>query len=227
MRSRPRLLRTDAEVAKRAAHRAARRHHVAACSCAPGTALFSRCSSRFRSVVPSREQPAGERHRHGRALIAEELARERAHVQHELLDRELSSAFARRSPASATLDHDRRERREVGGRGLRRPRDELRGSFTCAAVSTAPMSAVSGSRPSAAAVTTLSARRPIHCAAALVAEHGPQPPQRAIVPDGPRPNATEPGAARSSRTPGPSPNASSSAIDEVGVHDDLLGEVAR
>ena len=87
------------------------------------------------------------------------------------------------------------------------------------------MSAVSGSRPSAAAVTTLSARRPIHAPLPSSPQTGPQPPQRAVVPDGPRPNATEPVPLMSS-TPGPSPNASSSAIAEVGMDDDFVREVA-
>ena len=84
-------------------------------------------------------------------------------------------------------------------------------SFTCAAVRIAPVSAVSGSRPSAAAVTTDSARRPIHAPLPSSPHTGPQPPQRAVAPAGPRPNATEPVPLIRS-TPGPSPKASSSAM---------------
>ena len=89
----------------------------------------------------------------------------------------------------------------------------------------APVSAVSGSRPSAAAVTTLSARRPIHAPLPSSPHTGPQPPQRAVVPVGPRPNATEPVPLMSS-TPGPSPNASSSAMLKSGWITISVGEIA-
>ena len=124
-------------------------------------------------------------------------------------------AFARRSPASATLLTTGASEAKTAGVACAAHAMSSRGSFTCAAVSTAPTSAVSGSRPSAAAVTTLNARRPIHAPLPSSPQIGPQPPQRAVAPEGPRPKAAEPVPLMRS-TPGPSPNASSSAIVKSG-----------
>src|SRR5690349_1821322 len=79
-------------------------------------------------------------------------------------------------------------------------------SLTSAAVRIAPVSAVSGSRPSFAAATTESAFRPIQAPLPSSPKTGPQPPHRAVAPAGPRPNAMEP-VPLISNTPGPSPNA--------------------
>src|SRR3954452_6097315 len=79
-------------------------------------------------------------------------------------------------------------------------------SFTCAVVRIAPVSAVSGSRPSLAAATTDSALRPIQAPLPSSPKTGPQPPHRAVAPDGPRPKAIDP-VPLMSRTPDPSPKA--------------------
>ena len=157
---------------------------------APGSPLPCDLRARHRAPQPMlealaqrralREHAARERHRRRGALVAEQLARQRAHVQHEFLhgEAERSRSRADRPPPPRSSRRARASRAAPGVACAAHAISSC-GSFTCAAVSTAPMSAVSGSRPSAAAVTTLSARRPIHAPLPSSPQTGPQPPQRA------------------------------------------------
>jgi hypothetical protein len=74
-------------------------------------------------------------------------------------------------------------------------------------------------------VTTLNALRPIHAPLPSSPKNGPQPPHRANVPVGPRPNATEPVPAISSIA-----RALAERVVErhrrIRVNDDFLGDVA-
>src|SRR4029453_19165298 len=122
----------------------------------------------------------------------------------------VSRAFARRSPDSATLITTGANVASLLGDAAAAHAMSSDTSLTSAAVRTAPVRPVSGSRPSNAAVTTLSAFRPIHAPLPSSPKYGPHPPQRANVPVGPRPNATDPVPAINS-TPAPSPTAPSTA----------------
>jgi len=96
------------------------------------------------------------------ALVGEQPAGQGPDVQHQLFRRKkLTTALARRSPDSAhciTAGTSEARPAAPASAAHRIGRARLQ---TCAAVRTAPTRAVSGSRPSADAVTTLKARRPI------------------------------------------------------------------
>ena len=122
--------------------------------------------------MPRDEHAAGERDRQRGAFVAEQLSRERAHVQHQLLDGE------RDERVRAKIARCRRRSTTTGASvascaGVALAAHAMRSdvSFTCAAVRIAPVSAVSGSRPSAAAVDDRQRAAPDPCAAAFVAAH--------------------------------------------------------
>ena len=192
-------------------HRSARRVHL---TCVNLPARHRRLQPMLETFAQRRcrataSRPTRDLQR--RALVAEQLARQCAHVEDELLHREAHDRVGAKVARFGNARAHGRERRELRRRRAGCPRDQILRLVDLRRGENRAGSAVSGSRPSAAAVTTDSARRPIHAPLPSSPQTGPQPPQRAVAARRPAAKRDRAGAADEQHA-GPSPNASSSAM---------------